>query len=135
MSRLSFAALLCLCTSPAFAAGCDGLSDLRSTNPHPQAYLVSGPDPLAFTDVMVQRCPQGGTACVTTDRLLRPGTVVIVTSRCGPNACASILGAAPNYPLISALVPTETLVPTDYSGSVWTGSFDRAADRHQASAG
>jgi len=123
MSKLTIAALLCCCASSAFAADCSGLADLRANAPHPRTYLVSGPELLAFGQLTVQGCPQGGAACAGTERQLHPGTVVIVTSQAGPDVCASILGDAPDYPLLSAFVPKSALVPGDYSGSLWTGSW------------
>lgn len=122
MSKLTLVALLCLLASPALA-DCDGLSDLRADNPHPQTYQVSGPGLLTMQPAAVEGCPQGGDACAPASRQLHPGTVVIVTSTIGDMACASILGEAPNYPLISALLPKSALVTADYSGAVWTGSW------------
>lgn len=123
MPKLTLAALLCLLASPALAADCDGLSDLRGDHPHPQSYQVSGPGLLTMQPMAIEGCAQGGDACAPVSRRLHPGTVVIVTSTVGDMACASILGEAPNYPLLSALVPKSALVTADYSGAVWTGSW------------
>lgn len=123
MPKLTLAALLCLLASPAMAADCDGLSDLRGDNPHPQTYQVAGPGLLTMQPMAIDGCPQGGDACAPVSRQLHPGTVVIVTNTVGDMACASILGEAPNYMLISALLPRSALVTADYSGAVWTGSW------------
>lgn len=124
MSHLSIAALLCLLASPATAADC-GLADLAATGTQPEAFRVTGPDPLTLhaSQLRVEGCPQAGAACQPQDYVLQPGAAVVVTSMQGDALCASMVGDAPSYPLISGLVPKAALQPAGVADPAWTGSW------------